>query len=140
MGDILVAKCSSYYYSTLYKRFPKATEEKSKSQQSERSLHVSMSLWSHLQHFQLLIYTLVMSMYLKFSHTLLHSLACFACAVCSVRKAFFPWLTHSSIDVHLKHYLFRDWPSTLDRVPFCVLKALCTYIHISNPASTMTYT
>lgn len=108
MGDILVAKCSSYYYSTLYKRFPKATEEKSKSQQSERSLHVSMSLWSHLQHFQLLIYTLVMSMYLKFSHTLLHSLACFACAVCSVRKAFFPWLTLTHLSMFTSSITFSE--------------------------------
>lgn len=67
-----------------------------------------MSLWSHLQHFQLLIYTLVMPMYWSSSHTSLHSLACFACAVCSVRKTFFPWLTPTHLSILTSGITFSE--------------------------------
>lgn len=45
----------------------------------------------------------------------------------------------SSSNTHLWPYLSRNWPSTLDQVPSCVLKALHTYICTSNWAFVMTY-
>lgn len=141
---IVHRKCSSYHHIPLCKWFPEATEGSSKLLAMQTRTSGMQCLpylfWSHPQHFQLRIlcssYANTPKVFPRYHCNLLSALP--VLFVLPKGSFFLLANSHSSSNTDLRPYLFRNWPCTLDQVPFCVLKALHAYICTSNPAFVMT--